>query len=161
MSSDTGAAALPPLYHINAVVKDIDKTMEFLSLIWGLGPWQVMEFTIDKDDLLVGEPCSIKLAGAKLGPTILELIQPVVGRSIWSEFLETNGEGLHHIAFSVPNWDEMVSKLQEQGGRMVAGGFVDKKTGMRWCYFDTKPGGIVLEFEEKVEGRGPVLSFEP
>jgi len=150
------AKTLPPVYHINAVVKDIGKTMEFLSSMWGLGPWKVFDFTLNKDDMLVGETCKIKLAGAKLGPTILELIQPVEGKSVWSEFLETKGEGLHHIAFSIPNWQEMVSELQQQGGKMVAGGV---NVGMHWGYFDTKPGGIVVEFEEKIEGVDPVLTF--
>jgi len=149
MSANSEATALPPLYHISAVVKDIDETTEFLSSMWGLGPWHIFEHTPQKDTIMVGEPFSIKLAQTKLGATMLELIQPLEGKSVWSEFLKTHGEGLHHIAFSVPNWDEMVSKLKERGGTMVAGAINE---GIRWCYFETKPGGIVVEFEERLEG---------
>ncbi len=146
MPSDTGAVALPAsIDHIGVVVEDIDKTMEFLSSIWGLGPWQTVEVSFGKDRLIVGEPFRQKLAWAKLGSTTVELIQQIEGGGPWPEFLKTSGEGVHHIAFKLSNYDEMVSKLQEQGSKMVAGGVYE---GKRWCYFDTKPGGILVEFGE-------------
>lgn len=135
--------ALPSPNHIGVVVEDTDKTTKFLSSVWGFGPWQTLDYRAHKDDMIVGEPFTLKIAFAKLGAVVLELLQPVKGDSIWAQALETKGEGVHHIAFSVSNWDEMVSKLQEQGGRMVVGAIFE---GKRWCYFDTKPGGIIVEF---------------
>ena len=146
MTSDTGAVALPAPNHISVVVEDIDKTMEFLSSTWGLGPWQTVEVSLGKDELMVGGPFRQRVARAKLGPIALELIQQLEGGGPWPEFLKTKGEGLHHIGFSISNWDEMVSKLKQQGAKMVAGGIYK---GKRWCYFDTKPGGILVEFGEK------------
>lgn len=146
MPSDTGAIALPAPSHISVVVEDIDKTMEFLSSIWGLGPWQAVEISLGKDELMVGEPFRQKVAWAKLGPTKLELIQQLEGGGPWPEFLKTKGEGLHHIGFSISNWDEMVAKLKKRGAKMVVGGTYQ---GKRWCYFNTKPGGILVEFGEK------------
>ena len=146
MSSDTGSAALPSPSHIGVVVKDMDKTIEFLSSIWSLGPWQTMEYSPRQDELLVGKPFRQKVAQAKLGSTILELVQQIEGGGPWPEFLETKGEGLHHIAFSIPNWDEMVARMQKQGAKMVAGGIFE---GKRWGYFATEPGGILIEFGEK------------
>jgi len=146
MPSDTGAVALPALSHISVVVEDIDETMEFLSSIWGLGPWQVVEISLGKDELMVGEPFRQKVAWAKLGAITLELIQQLEGGGPWPEFLKTKGEGLHHIGFSISNWDEMVAKLKKRGAKMVVGGTYQ---GKRWCYFNIKPGGIVVEFGEK------------
>ena len=146
MPSDTGAVALPAPSHISVVVEDIDKTMEFLSSVWGLGPWQTVEISLGKGELTVGEPFRQRVAWAKLGSTTLELIQQLEGGGPWPEFLKTKGEGLHHIGFSISNWDEMVSKLKQQGAKMVVGGIYQ---GKRWCYFETKPGGIVVEFGEK------------
>jgi len=146
MPSDAGAVALPAsIDHIGVVVEDIDKTMEFLSSIWGLGPWQTLEVSFGRDRLIVGEPFRQKLAWAKLGPTTLELIQQIEGGGPWPEFLKTSGEGVHHIGFKLSNYDEMVSKLQQHGGKMVVGGVYE---GKRWCYFDIKPGGILVEFGE-------------
>jgi len=147
MPSDTGAVALPSsIEHISVVVKDRDKTMEFLSSIVGLGPWQTVEISLGKDELIVGEPCRAKLASARVGTVVLELLQPVEGYSVWSQFLETKGEGLHHIALKLSNYDEVVSRLKQQGAKMMAGGTYE---GKRWCFFDIKPGGIVIEFGEK------------
>ncbi len=150
MQSDTGAITLPSLAHICVVVKDLDKTTEFLSSLFGLGPWHTQECSAEKEELMIGEPpYRIKHTWTELGPTLLELIQPLEGKSVWAEFIETKGEGLHHICFRFSNWDEVASKVQEQGCKMVHGGVFG-----RWhCgYFDIKPGGIIIEFEEKLEG---------
>jgi len=148
MQSDTGTIALPSPNHIGVVVKDVDETTKFLSSVGGLGPWQTFEYSPHKDNMIVGEPFTLKMAITKLGSTVLELLQPVEGNSIWAQALETKGEGIHHIAFSVSNWEEMVSKLQEQGSRMVAGSVFGDN---RWCYFDTKPGGIIVELMDNFE----------
>lgn len=68
------------------------------------------------EDMLEGEPCTLKIAGAKLGSIIIGLLQTIEGKSLWADFLETKGEGIHHIAYSVSNWDDMASKIKEQGG---------------------------------------------
>ena len=145
MQSNT--VALPSeIDHIGIVVKDVDKTIKFLSSIMGIESWKTRDFIQSKDEVLVGEPFRLKIIDAKLGATTLELIQPVEGRSYHSQVLETKGEGLDHIAFAISNYDEMVSKLQEQGHPMVVGG---EWHGIRWCYFGTKPGDIVVEFFKK------------
>lgn len=147
MTSDTSAISLPSPDHIGIVVKDIDKTAEALSSTWGIGPWRIEEYSLQKEDMMVGEPFRNKAAKVKLGATELHLIQPLEGRrSITAQFLKTKGEGLHHISFTIPNWDETRSKLRQQGVRMVAGGLLN---GKRWAYFETKPGGIIIELGEK------------
>lgn len=141
---DIEAMVLPDkIDHIGVLVKDIDETTKFLSSLWGLGPWTIIDFIQEDDVVLVGGRTRQKVAFTKLGPTALELIQPIEGGGVWSEFIEATGGGIHHIAFNVSNWDEMVSKLQEQGGKMVAGGSYE---GKRWCYFYIKPGGMIVEF---------------
>lgn len=148
MQSESGAIALPPPFKISAVVKDIDKTIEFLSGSVGLGPWEIFDFAPQKDELMVGEPCKIKVAWANVGESLVyELHQPLEGRSVWSQFLETKGEGLHLLAYSVPStWEEIVKKLQAQGATMLAGGTYEEK---RWCYLETRPGGIRIELTEE------------
>lgn len=146
MQSNTGAVDLTTPSHIGVVVKDRDKTVEFFQSNWGIGPWYDAEVSIGKEDMIVGESLKLKVAHAKLfGRLLLELIQPLEKGSIWSNFLETHGEGLQHIAYDVPNWQEMVSKLEAQGARMMIGAIV---WGMHFFYLDTKPGGIIVEFAE-------------
>jgi len=141
MQSDTGSIAFN-VHHIGAVVKDVEKTSKFLSEILGIGFWDIHVYSPSKSEMLIGEPFSLKTAHGKFGSVEIELLQPLKGDSIWGQFLETKGEGLHHIAFhNLSNWEEMVAKLQEQGSRMIIGA---SSRGTRWTYFDT-PGGIIVE----------------
>jgi hypothetical protein len=128
------------------VVKDVDKTVKVLSSTWGLGPWEILEYAPSDNELKTGEPYRIKLAFTSLGSARLELIQPLEGKSIWSEFLETKGEGIQHIAFMVSNWDEMEPKLQAESANIVADGIISG--GKRWRYYRTDTGGITLQLEE-------------
>lgn len=132
------------LSHVGIVVKDVDKTIKFLSSIWDIGPTQTIVYSPSKEELIVGEPFTAKIGSVNLGTVTLELIQPLKGESLWSDFLKAKGEGIQHIAFGVSNYDEVVSKVQEQGNKMVAGSVFK---GKRWCFFDTKPG-IVIEISE-------------
>jgi hypothetical protein len=104
-----------------------------------------MEVSIDEENIIVGESCRLREAHTRLRPVVLELIQPLEGTGPWLEFLETRGEGLQHVAFSVSNYDEMVSRVLEQGGRMVVDEIFE---GVRGCYLETKPGSILIELAE-------------
>jgi len=146
LATDSSNMALPAPGHLGVVVEDLDKTKEFLSRVLGLGPWQVIDYAPTKDELFVGEPFRLRIAVAEQVPLVLELVQPLEGNSIWSEFLKNRGEGLHHIAFTIPNWDEVVQIMEQTGIRMAAGGTIN---GKRWCYFETSPGGLVVEYGEK------------
>jgi len=145
MSTNERPTALPSSIQIGVVVKDIDKTTKFLSSIWGLDSWDIKELTYTKDDLVVGKPFKIKVAYANLGAAKLELIQPIEGKSIFSEFLTGKGEGLFNMNFHISNYDEMMSKLEEHQSKMILGIIKAK----RYSYFKTKPGGIVVEFAEE------------
>ena len=147
MSQDTNPLALPDqIHHIGVVVKDIEETIKFLSTIWGLTPWEVFDYHATPDKMISGEPFDMKVAFAKLGPTQMELLEPLDTHSMWACFLQTRGEGIHHLSYDAPNYDAMVAKLKEQGCPMLVSAYNDD--GTRWCYFETKPGGIIIEFEE-------------
>lgn len=55
-----------------------------------------------------GEPCSFAAYYhfISLGNTDLEVIEPRGGLSPYTEFLDTGGVGVHHLAFVVPSIDE-------------------------------------------------------
>ena len=152
MAADINAKSSALPNHVCIVVKDIEKASKFLSSILGplgLGDWDIQETTQGKELVTVGEPFTIKLASAKwdaMKPVVLELIQPVAGNSIWKQFIETKGEGLHHIAYGSSDYDSEIAKLKEHGGTMIAAGFFQ---GRRWCYVDTEPGGTVFEIMEQ------------
>ncbi len=51
----------------------------------------------------------------------VEVSQPSGGASIWRDFLNRHGEGIHHVAFEVPRMDDAVAALETRGGRRVMG----------------------------------------
>ena len=146
MTLSSGSVDLTSPSHIGFIVEDINKTSEFLSSNWNVGPWYHTEYSLKKEQMIVGEPFRIKTAHAKLlGALLIELIQPLERATVWSDFLKTHGEGIHHIAYEVMNWDDIVSKLQTEGAKMLVGAMVD---GIHFCYLITKPGGIIVELAD-------------
>jgi methylmalonyl-CoA/ethylmalonyl-CoA epimerase len=92
---------------IGVVVADLDKAITNLSEIFGIGPFRVIDWPPeDRTDIkkyYYGEPGNFKarLAFAELGQIELEIVEPLEGESIWSDFLRDHGGGIHHIRFNV------------------------------------------------------------
>jgi catechol 2,3-dioxygenase-like lactoylglutathione lyase family enzyme len=137
--------------HISIVVKDLQKSMEGFRSILGIGPWSIIG-TLEPPHLtnirVRGKETkhSMKIAQAKVGEMVLELIQPLEGESVYKEFLEEKGEGVHHIAFHEPGKEEEILKEFERMGIKVLQSGSYK--GVRWYYMDTeKILGLVCEME--------------
>jgi len=64
----------------------------------------------------------------------LELLQPVEGDNVYSDFLKEHGEGMHHLGHvRVENLDEAVHTLEEGGFPCVQGG---RFGGRGYAYVD-------------------------
>jgi methylmalonyl-CoA/ethylmalonyl-CoA epimerase len=146
MKLGKGTMQLTNISHLGIAVKDAEKTAKFLSSIWNIGTPTVSDYEPKKSELISGKPFKVRLAFIKFGAIPIELLQPLDNKSIWAKFIEEKGEGIHHIAFGVSNYDEMVSALQKQKHPMLVAATFQ---GERWCYFDTSPGGMVIEFREE------------
>jgi 4-hydroxyphenylpyruvate dioxygenase-like putative hemolysin len=141
-----GTVQLTNLSHVGIAVKSAEETAKLLSTIWNIGSPEVFDYAPKPDEMIVGEPFKVRLVFVKFGPLMLELLEPLDDKSIWSKFIAEKGEGIHHIALGVSNYDEMVDTLREQGHPLLVAAVFN---GCRWCYFDTSPGGTVVEFREE------------
>ena len=130
---------------VGVVVKDLDKTMEYLTSL-GFGPFIVRTVTHPSGKVR-GKKGSyqIKVALSQQGPVQIELIEWQKGNTIYNEFLEKKGEGLHHIRFKVRDLNATLAKFSKMGievlmeDRWVEGGGI--------AYMGTdKIGGILMEF---------------
>jgi len=110
------------------MVKDIQKTMENYWNILGIGPWDLYDMHAPMTSELTyhGKPgqFKMKVALAMVGPTQLELIEPVSGESMYSDFLAEHGEGLQHLQFVADNADEITQIMTKQGFPSLMGGHV-------------------------------------
>jgi methylmalonyl-CoA/ethylmalonyl-CoA epimerase len=131
------------------VVQDVDKSMERMWTLFGIGPWGVHirdansteDHSIISDQVFMGKPAhyGYKLASAVLeGGLSIELIQPTYGDSTFSDFLKKRGEGMHHIGWHIlPSYDEFLKTakmLEENGFPCLQSARV---LASRMAYFDT------------------------
>jgi hypothetical protein len=141
-----GVAQLANLSHVGVAVENAEQTAKLLSSIWNIGTPEVFDYEPKPEEMIAGQPFKVRLVFIKFGPLTIELLEPLDDRSIWSTFIAENGEGIHHIALGVSNYDEMVETLTAQGHPLLVAAVFN---GCRWCYFGTSPGGTIIEFREE------------
>jgi len=141
------------MLHIGIVVKDIDKALDHWSKFLGLKEKPNISIATghpDNPTQYRGHPSNAqaKLAFMDLENLRVELIEPIGDEpSNWKEFLDTKGEGVHHIAFEVKGLGEQYVGLFDENGYAMAqhGGW----DGGEYGYMDgSKNLGVVVELLE-------------
>ncbi len=136
---------------IGIVVKDLQKAMELYWEVFGIGPWHIMTFQPPAltNTRVRGkpEPYTMKLAVTHIGNIQWELIQPLTGNSIYKEFLDQKGGGLHHIACDVGDYDLAVALMKQHGiGTLMSG----QMPSDSFAYMDTeKYLGTIIEIYKR------------
>lgn len=140
--------------HVAIVVRDIEKTIDYYQSL-GMGPFKTPPPVNIKKRTEHGKPgttgSKIREAIGDMGTIRLQLIQPVEGKSIYREFLDNKGEGVHHYAFIVDDVEkaeadfvskgvEILSSVRLEGG----GGHIIVNTAVT--------GGVLLEFMQPPAG---------
>jgi len=129
---------VPHLHQVALVVKDLQKTMENYWNILGIGPWDVFDMRPPMFSNLTyhGKPGQfvVKVGLAQVGTTELEVIEPVSGDNVYSDFMLEHGEGLHHVQFIVDNADETTQIMSEEGFSVLQSGHVNDGV---FVYYDT------------------------
>ncbi len=129
------------------VVRDLDRAMRLHWEVFGIGPWDVYEFEAPKvrDYVYRGQPAThtALIAVSWRNGMQLELMQPVRGRCIYDEHLESKGEGLHHIKLYYPDCAKAVQDFARRGYPVIQSGKFDDD---EHYYLDTeKDFGYVIE----------------
>ncbi len=137
---------------IAIVVRDIEAAAKRYADVFGVEvPTPIETGTADKTNIRFrGQPTTAraKLAFFKMGQVSLELIEPMGGPSTWKEFLDSHGEGVHHIAFRVEGMDDVLTYLNGKGLPTAQRG---DYTGGRYAYVDAdKMLGVNLELLENL-----------
>ena len=129
---------LKEINQVCVVVKDLQKSMEYYWSTFGIGPFIIYTYEppFVTDMEIRGKPKDyrMKIAFAQMGAIQLELIQPL-GESIYTEFLNEKGEGIHHIGCYVDDLNEAVTILEKQGISVLQSG---KRPGGGYAYMDTE-----------------------
>jgi methylmalonyl-CoA epimerase len=135
---------------IALVVKDIEKTSRAYADFLGVDvPQWFLTDSVDKAQTEFkgrSTPARAKLAFFQLKNITIELIEPVGGPSTWQEFLDTQGEGVHHIAFEIKDMEEKIKQLEAKDMHLIQKGDYE---GGRYSYIDASSSlGVLLELLE-------------
>lgn len=100
---------LKKINHIAIAVSNIEKAAEFYQDVLGLSLSEVEVVAAQKT----------KAGFLRIGETNIELVQPSEPDSPLVKFLETKGQGIHHIWFEVDDVEAEVKAFLEKGATMV------------------------------------------
>ncbi len=127
--------------HVGIAVAGLDTAYPF----WNALGW-------DKDE----NPETVKSQKVKVGMLPLknqgnvELLEPTSDESPIKKFLEKRGPGLHHICFRVKNIDQLLSKLKDQGVKLINETPVSGAHNCRVAFVHpSSTGGVLVELSEK------------
>jgi methylmalonyl-CoA epimerase len=144
-SSKSAKSLFSKIDHIGVIVRDLDKGVKYYQSL-GIGPFEPLNRFVASREIpgKTNGNIKLKIRLANMGQVKVELIEPVAGESPQKEFLENNGEGIHHLGFVVDDLDKEVAKLAKKGIKvsyrakfLPSGGAVYLETN--------RIGGITLE----------------
>ena len=146
---------------VNDVTASVKNYWEQLGVgswkIWDFGPQSMTEMT------LRGKPAqySFRVAVTYVGDVAFELIQPMAGESIFKEFLDEHGEGLHHLKYTPKDPEVVLNDFKMKGGRILQSA---RLTEGAFYYLDTKSElGFIMELStgRALRNRSPDAVFPP
>jgi catechol 2,3-dioxygenase-like lactoylglutathione lyase family enzyme len=123
------------------VTRDLDATEKALTTLLGAKKWVRMPGVHFGPDTCTyrGRPADFvaDISLSYAGDTQLELIAPVNGDCIYTEFLDKAGPGLHHICVEV---DDVEAALATRGAEVVQRGVMPG--GMEFAYVTAAQAGV-------------------
>ncbi len=100
---------LSHIEHLGIAVKSIEESLPYYEGVLGLKCYNIE----------VVEDQKVKTAFFQVGQTKIELLEATSPESTIAKFIETRGEGIHHIAFAVPSTNEALREVEEKGIRLI------------------------------------------
>lgn len=141
--------ALPAPDQVGMVVRNVEESIEAYTKLFGWGPFEIFQHKYS-ELIYRGKPgnFSFRVALGQIGPSLqLEFIENLEGESIYTEFLRTRGEGLHHLGFLLEGSEKRIAAMKQLGIGVLQSG---KRPGRSFAYLDTEPHvGTIIEFRER------------
>ena len=95
--------------HLGIAVRSIDRALEFYRDQLGL--------TVSLRETVAVE--KVHAAMLPVGESRLELLEASQPDSVIAKFIDKRGEGLHHVALTVPDLTAAVERLKAAGARLL------------------------------------------
>ncbi len=95
--------------HLGIAVENLEESIKYYENVLGLKCYSIEEVADQK----------VKTAFFMVGQTKIELLESTSPDGPIGKFIEKKGQGIHHIAFAVPNATEALKTAEERGVRLV------------------------------------------
>jgi hypothetical protein len=127
--------------------------------IWTYGPDTVRKLTVrDAPGYF-----AMRIALNSTAPQ-MELLEPLAGPSIYHEWIDAHGYGLHHLGYFVPNLESAIEAMTAHGFTLLQTGLGFGSDGSGgFAYFDTTRalGYITEAIEPPAARRRPKQTWPP
>ena len=95
--------------HIGIAVKNLDEAMKTYQKVLGISP----------DEVIRSPEMDMAVAMYSLNDVKIEVMEPTKPEGPIARFIDSRGEGVHHICFEVEDIDEKIKCLMDGGIKMV------------------------------------------
>jgi methylmalonyl-CoA epimerase len=119
------------IHHVGLAVRDIDTVAKFLEDVFGA---EMTDYQME-----TGEFFSRMV---QLGGSLFELLEPRGEAGLIERFLETRGEGIHHVSLQVDDLEKVLEICRERGYLLLGDRFIHPKSAH----------GVLIELVPKTDG---------
>ena len=126
---------------IGIVARDREKVIQGMREVFGEEPAQIIKTPRDECNLYYGKPGDFEaeLIFFRFANIELEFIIPLTGKSVWQDFLDERGEGIHHMLFNVDSFDDAKKQMEDSDIKVTQQGLsVMGIPGIKWAYFNSE-----------------------
>jgi methylmalonyl-CoA/ethylmalonyl-CoA epimerase len=149
------------------LVENLEEAVENYWKLFGIGDWHFYTYgkPLVKSMTYQGHPSDYKMrvALSYLGPMRVELIEMVEGDTVYADFVEEHGYGVHHFGVLVEDMEAAIAEAEVAGLMMTqdGSGFGHDGDG-HYAYLDTEDKiGVAIELIERPKGRMPPEKVYP
>ncbi len=129
--------------HVAIAVRDIEATLDFYHATFGVDTGGVVEIADQK----------VKAALVRVGGSQLEFIQPTDEGGGVARFIESRGEGVHHICFEMEGLPDRLKQLKDAGVRLIDEVPREGLSGEIAFIHPKATGGVLIELVDSATAR--------
>lgn len=164
------------IWQVCAITDNLEETLQQWVDRLEIGPWKVRSFNNENMDWMylehgkrggkkVEEPWEMRIAITMVGDFEIEVIQPVKGPTIYQDWLDRHGPGLHHIKEKISDekLEDVMYEFEDNGVPIMSTG---KFFSDIHAYMNAEPYvGFIYElgncpFIEVPEGMTRIFPYE-
>lgn len=129
---------MPSIDHLGIAVKSLAEARKF---------YESLGMTVLREEVVEHE--KVRAAMVPVGESRIELLEATSEDSVIARFIAKRGEGLHHIALSVPDLAATVEQLKRNGTRLISDEIKVGAGGHLYVFVHpSSAGGVLVELCE-------------